>query len=256
MSKVIALHQAEDPGENNQDKERAAVFGKWIEAYFPRHAVLQEATEIANFGKSCWNMGTMAMQGEFSLEELMDANFGAFGVSKQNQNMLHGLIDDRIQRFGHYNFIIDECSVEKKNGGWAYEISTMTYEAFIADKATFEDVSDDDEEGSINRSALLVHYRPAFLTWLASIDEEDDIYVDEGSFEIFLIDEDYDETSIDEWLAANYLNLFTHILELLQIDETDAPKDFSLKMFNDFFKLQVHINVIDMVKKPIVKFAF
>ena len=119
-----------------------------------------------------------------------------------------------------------------------------------------EDFDDDDliendqyEEGIVNRSALLISHKPAFIEWAT---KESGI-VESGESVIYLIDEKDSEQEVNDWLKKNFQKIMTDELAEVKDDKRKWPK-LNYKVFCDFFEVQYHPMVWDTEEKPLGKY--
>lgn len=107
----------------------------------------------------------------------------------------------------------------------------------------------------INRSLAIILPKQPFLDWLIRSDETiaPDITLAElrRDANALLIPECDDEDSAMEFIYANYEELFVRELEDWVMDERTWPQKRSLRMFQDWFEVEVHSMVTDMVEDDI-----
>lgn len=106
----------------------------------------------------------------------------------------------------------------------------------------------------------MLKYKAPAIDWINSVEPTNNgniITLAEVNRErtVFLIrDEDADTPDIvDEWIKLNYENLFENELFSWYIDEDTWPKKRTLKMFKQWFEVECHTLVLDLVGEPIVR---
>tara|TARA_Y100001956_G_C3976615_1_gene123221 strand:- start:62 stop:412 length:351 start_codon:yes stop_codon:yes gene_type:complete len=111
----------------------------------------------------------------------------------------------------------------------------------------------------INRAAIMLKYKKPAIDWINSADPTPNspkVTLDEVNEErtVFLIrDEDADTPDIvDQWVKLNYKALFENELFSWYVDESLWPKKRTLNIFKQWFEVECHTVIIDLVGQPIV----
>lgn len=110
---------------------------------------------------------------------------------------------------------------------------------------------------TVNRAALILKPRPAFLKWVNEADPYpgdplvmEDIQQD---LTVYLIP-DYDfEDAAAEFLQANFDFFFEDILLGYYTDESLWPQNRTFELFSDWFDYSVHSIVDDVVDAPLIR---
>lgn len=112
----------------------------------------------------------------------------------------------------------------------------------------------------VNRAAIVIRAQQPFLDWLNQLpDSKEKFTFLEVNSEptIYLVPEDEsDGEYILEWIEAYKKDLFDRALEDWCTDAKFWPKNRSIKVFNKWFKVEVHSMVIDLVSNPIKRKLF
>ena len=108
----------------------------------------------------------------------------------------------------------------------------------------------------LNRSLLLVRVKQPFLDWLRSlpdpVDEETTLELINEEATAYLIPDVEDEEECASVLSEAFDPIFEHQLGGWWTDETAWPRDRTLEMFGDWFEIEVHAMIEDLVDGPIV----
>lgn len=103
------------------------------------------------------------------------------------------------------------------------------------------------EPGLVNRNALFVEPKQAFVDWLNSCpDTTEKVKLTElpDSHTVVLIPEQL--SNADEWLKVNYKAIFAFELESWYTDPNLWPKDFTFQNFQRFFNVRYASMVLDL----------
>ena len=106
----------------------------------------------------------------------------------------------------------------------------------------------------INRSLVILKPKQPFLEWTKSLDDQSaDLTLEEMSADAsaYLIPELWQDSDQQELLKSYYDVFFTIQLEGWWTDESAWPKKRSLKMFLDWFAVEFHSLVFDLIDEPI-----
>jgi hypothetical protein len=116
------------------------------------------------------------------------------------------------------------------------------------------------EEGailhSINRNVVVIKPKAPLLDWVNSLpDNIDDVNKEDVNQDCttYLIPETYGRDDAVKYIEDIYREIFQIELISWRRDKSSWPKRRTLKMFNDWFELEVHSMVIDTVDEFIAK---
>ena len=107
----------------------------------------------------------------------------------------------------------------------------------------------------VNRNALVVIPQKPFWDWLLSVDEQFDLeeIEESGDFNSYLIPEFESEDEIVAYLEKNFDKIFSNELMDWYSEEDLWPKDRTWEMFEDWFSIEAHSLIYDMVGAPLQK---
>ncbi len=106
----------------------------------------------------------------------------------------------------------------------------------------------------INRSLVVVKPKEPFLKWAQSLEEPDSEWTLEEFAEdasAYLIPELWEPGDEREMLKLIYEALFVEQLRDWYTDEASWPQERSLEMFLEWFEVEFHSLVFDLVGEPI-----
>ena len=110
----------------------------------------------------------------------------------------------------------------------------------------------------LNRSALIVTAKQPFLDWLrglpdpVSADTTLDSLNDKQDGHVYLLPEWDDHEQRDRLLREGYDVIFENELAGWWTDEAAWPKKRTFKVFNEWFDVQWHSLLVDLVDGPLV----
>jgi hypothetical protein len=108
----------------------------------------------------------------------------------------------------------------------------------------------------VNRGALILRCKAPFVKWIEEADptgKEMGMTVDRLNKErtVYLIS-DEDAENIEGWISENYETLFENELEGWNTDESSWPQTRDYKTFNEWFDVECHSLILDLVGDEIV----
>ena len=107
----------------------------------------------------------------------------------------------------------------------------------------------------INRAAVILKYKQPAIDWINSIEPSNDLIITlEDTNEertVYLIDEESAE-NLEMMLKRNYKMFLEYEFLSWYTDESLWPKNFSLKMFKEWFKIECYSVVENLVDGDII----
>lgn len=111
----------------------------------------------------------------------------------------------------------------------------------------------------INRAALILKLKQPAIDWINEVDSYRDAEISkEEALEertVYLIDDESAE-NLDEMLKNNFEMFFEHELLLWYTDESLWPEELSYEMFKEWFEVECHSVVENVVDGPILEEDF
>ena len=105
----------------------------------------------------------------------------------------------------------------------------------------------------LNRSAVVMRPAQPYLDWARSVSRDGDGVApgphDEQT--VWLVPEIEDENECDEVLQAGWQALFANMLGEWSTLESEWPQNRTYEMFREWFEIDVHSMVIDLVDGPL-----
>jgi hypothetical protein len=104
----------------------------------------------------------------------------------------------------------------------------------------------------LNRAALILRYRQAFVDWINAVDPSPDSHtlsladVDRERT-VYLVEVE-DEAELAGWLARHHVELFEEELRGWYTDPALWPRDRSLERLHEWCSLELHTVVVDAGK--------
>ncbi len=103
----------------------------------------------------------------------------------------------------------------------------------------------------LNRAALIVRPAKPFMDWAKSLDDSDVLPDVDGEQTVYLIPEFEDDEEAKSVLRRVCGEVFARTLNAWHTDQTAWPKDRSLKIFKDWFTIEMHTLIEDVVAQPL-----
>jgi hypothetical protein len=111
------------------------------------------------------------------------------------------------------------------------------------------------EASVLNRCAIVLRPKRPFLSWIDTVQrtmpKEYRIDVDDDQT-VYLIPSSESWNAIDEVLASMYPEMFEHELSEWYDDPALWPQPRTLKMFKEWFKVEVSTMIVDLVAAPLI----
>ena len=106
----------------------------------------------------------------------------------------------------------------------------------------------------LNRSIIIIKAKEPFLSWLSSLPEpENNISLDEINFDnsVYLLPEYEMDDEREEILADYYDIIFEDQLAAWWTDSAIWPKTRDLSTFKEWFDIEFHSLILDLVNLPL-----
>jgi hypothetical protein len=104
----------------------------------------------------------------------------------------------------------------------------------------------------INRGALIVRPKQPFLDWAARLDDSGIVPDAEGEQTVYLIPEFEDDQEASAVLKRIYAEVFERELWGWHTDESAWPQNRTLAMFREWFDIELHSVVEDIVGEELI----
>lgn len=212
--------------------------------------------DMLELGIVAWNMAVSKSIGLPGFKQMFDATLKTAGIIKTDVDIVKQIMKAKQQDYNEFTNFIENYELNEDEKG---VMNITVISASMLDFMNDIEMEDEDiealqnEEGFVNRNALLVKPKPAFWLWFKTNDK--DFTGPELPIEntIYLISEkDSDEETV-KWLKKNFDKIFINELEGRIIVEDYWPTKRNYKMFRDFFEVEFHHMVLDMEKEPVTK---
>jgi hypothetical protein len=249
-NKVINLFNKPQIVVPNQGTKYSQLLEKFLEPFVNDFKDVEFYEDIFEFGINAWNSANMKL---ILPKEDNDNAFNALENSGINVALLNRMIDYKISHFKNYtNFIVD-YELKETIEDPILKITTQEQDAYL--KSMFEQFEQEDatgnfEENYINRSAIIIKPLQPFIDWCSNLYPED--LDDVKETRTYLISEDFEE--IEFWLEKKFDKLFTFELESWHQNKKEWPQKRNLKMFKEWFQIDISTMIYDFEINPILKF--
>ena len=103
----------------------------------------------------------------------------------------------------------------------------------------------------LNRSALIVRPAEPFIKWALSLDDSGLAPSTTGEQSVYLLPEWGDQTEAEQILKSIWAEVFDRELFGWHTDESAWPKKRTLKMFKEWFTIEMHSMIENLCAYPI-----
>jgi hypothetical protein len=103
----------------------------------------------------------------------------------------------------------------------------------------------------LNRAALIVRPAEPFLVWASQLDDSGLVPSPDDEQTVYLVPEFEDDDEREAILEVVFAEVFERELYGWHTDERDWPKNRTLAMFREWFRIELHSIVEDMVDGPL-----
>lgn len=104
----------------------------------------------------------------------------------------------------------------------------------------------------LNRSVLILRPAEPFLAWARALDSSDLAPDPSGEQTVYLIPEYATDQDAEQFLRVAHRELFERQLDEWHTDETAWPADRSWAAFKEWFDIELHSVVEDLVARELV----
>lgn len=113
-----------------------------------------------------------------------------------------------------------------------------------------DNTQDEVDLATLNRHALVLEPSPAFLEWHQQISAEElPLTTEDSAPTVYLIPEH--DSQPETWLRRNFMTLFENELGSWCLDQSLWPRNRSLEMFSQLFRIRFSSIVLDFGRGPI-----
>jgi hypothetical protein len=105
----------------------------------------------------------------------------------------------------------------------------------------------------INRSALIIRVKQPFLAWVKSLPDHADVALEEVNQDntVYLLSDSSYYDDLDDILGQFYNLIFEDQLSGWWTDVADWPPNRDLAVFKEWFGVEFHSSVLDLVDAPL-----
>ncbi|TVZ26471.1 hypothetical protein JM83_1430 [Gillisia sp. Hel_I_86] len=211
--------------------------------------------DIFEFAINAWNFGNM--KALMPKEEFQKTTHLMDQAQDVNAVLLKKMIDYKILKFKqHPNFIVD-FELTQTNADPILTVVTKLEEDYLSEMM---DIMDDElspdnfEENYINRTAILLKPKQAFLDWYSNLNPDDEFQAGITETNIYLIDDSMKD--LEEWLKKKFDRFFTMELYEWHTNKKEWPQNRNYKMFKEWFHVEISSMIYDLEKKPVLKSGY
>ncbi len=107
----------------------------------------------------------------------------------------------------------------------------------------------------VNRNAVILKGKQPLVDWINSHDAEDPVGLEDVRTDcnVYLLPEMDGPSEASHKIEANFDVLFESELQGWYVDESMWPENRTIKMFREWFDIEYHSMVVDVLEDPIRK---
>ncbi len=107
----------------------------------------------------------------------------------------------------------------------------------------------------VNRTVVIIKGKQPLVDWINSSDPKNPVTIEDvqNDCNVLLIPSEYSREEAIESVEQSYETIFLSEIEGWHIDEAFWPEDITLEKFRDWFDLEYHSTLIDVIEEDIEK---
>jgi hypothetical protein len=205
-----------------------------------------------------WNMSVSKSLGVANSNVIFDSIMKQEGLHKEEIEIVKKIVNEKQKKYREDNRLIQDFELRDERGdGQNLLVTGSSINELMEEEDTDESFDDETidelqfEQGMVNRSAISLKYKPAFLEWLK---QNDDFYdpLESRDNTIYLIEEKDSGRDASRWLKKNFAQIMNNEFEDATFDEKKWPAR-TYKVFCNLFEIQFHGIVMDLEDVPVIK---
>lgn len=251
------------PEISDEDGNYSVMLLDLIKPYMDANPTAEELEEKLEFGIVAWNLAIPKSLGIPGYKDSLKSVVAEAGFNKKEVELIKKMEKDKQKKYPeHTSFIKDYELKEDTDNRMKVMVNCVPLMDIMADMDfDDEDFDDDDfddddlpendqyEEGIVNRSALSINHKSAFIEWSKKAGN----ILNHERGVIYLVDEKDSEQEVNDWLKNNFQKIMVSELAEVTNEKRKWPK-LNYKVFCDFFDVKFHGIVWDAEEKPLRKY--
>ena len=246
--------------DNTSDTKYSALLFDLIKPFHKENPRPKELLKLIDIGIAAWNSSVVKTMEPDVYEIYAKMIKENLNFPKDEFIIFNKLIDRKGKEFSEHNkFIVDSEISDKGEMDMIYlKVYTQEYVAAMNSMTSgyndiFNDEEDDEyddyvnsegEPGYIDRCAIRVKPKQAFIDWLNMI-SANEIYEDDEN-NLYLAEEMDSNEDVRKWLKKNYKKIFENELSDWGIMKNSLSKPMTWKLFEEWFETETHSMVFDL----------
>ena len=235
-----------------------------IKPYLDSIPTKEDLEAKLQLGILAWNLAVQKPLGIAGYNDSLKSAVAEAGLNKKQVELIKKMEKDKQKKYPeHSSFIQNYELAEDADNRMKVMVSCLPLMNMIAEGTELHDEDFDDndfddddllendqyEEGIVDRSAFSLNHKPAFTEWA----KKTNIKIKSTVNVIYLFDEKESEQEANDWLKKNFQKIMGDELAAVTDNKRKWPK-LNYKVFCDFFEVQFHQMVWDMVERPLEKY--
>lgn len=254
------------------DQAYAAMLLELIKPYHNPKSDRNEADLLLNLALIAWNLANMKKLASIAYEVMLQEAKEKFKENKEALKLFSKLVKEKEKKFDSFDSFIQNCEFTIAENGELHitTVDTISMEQFLrigtmeeGELEGYDDVEDlfddmldeeyDFEPGYINRNAIIVTPRPAFMEWIKNRQGGTPALMITPEPSIYLIEEKESLKNVEGWIKKNVEKLFSKELEARYLNPELWPQNRTYKLFQEWFTVSCHSLVYDLEDTPVIK---
>lgn len=245
--KIVYMYQsAGDTPQGYEAKIESLV--KTFEKEFPEEFDLEDVIE---FTVNAWNYSNL--KGALTEDELVDFK-DMMMLESTNDALFEQIVALKKADFPDDDQIIEDFEMKTHEDRVTLILETMSrseyVETYIDEFDAEGAVEVEDEEGFINRYAVILKAQAPFVAWLKAMDPEESL-PERLESNVYLIKDEVRD--LNESLRDDFDTYFKLELDEWTEDESEWPENRTFEMFKEWFSVDVSTMIYDMENDTIYK---
>ena len=247
------------------DNAYSTMFFDLIKNYLDPAADQDLLESRLQLGIVAWNMAISKSMGIPQFKEIFDSTMEVAALDKHEVELVKKIMKEKLQKYPGHDHFIKSYKIEKGEKGIPNVLVTHQNMTQLLDDTDFDDeefsgeyITNEElnkrqfEVGFVNRSAVSLKHKPAFIEWIRQNDEffNETLQIQDNT--IYLIKEKISPDEALKWIKKNFAKMMVNELENITVDEKNWPKR-TYQVFRDLFEIGFHNMVLDLEEEPLIK---
>lgn len=260
LLKVIKKHEKEGRAvvPNESGIKFSEMLLELIAPHYDKLSVDENLESLLSLALIAWNIGSIKIAFPQLYKIMLGQAKAELADNKEDIKLLEKLMKERVKRFSGHGEIIHDFEINRTDDGQFFvSVTARPVTDFLDDMMLDdEDEYDDDlnfEAGFINRTAITITPKQAFIDWLQKMEGNTLLPEQLEESNIYLMEDTDTNKESESHLRKNFGKIFVQELGLWYEDEKLWPAKRDYKMFREWFSVAYNGAVYDLEDFPVDK---